>query len=137
MTVNALAGIGTCVETLNSDGTRLEEGTTDQGNFAICHWFYYAGSNNTAKSQKGGADGTDWGETRILTEEQWGNGGSVLTGASMQGSGTRLDATYNGFTLGGTVATYSSTSFYTMSWYQPPYAASYPAGHLRRYSGNA
>ena len=23
-----------------------------------------------------------------------------------------------------------------MSWYQPPYAAVYPAGHLRRYNGN-
>ena len=65
------AVIGTCVETLNSDGTRLEEGETLMGNFAICHWLYYTGitANDPTRATNGGTVGTDWGETRILTEE--------------------------------------------------------------------
>ena len=107
------------------------------GAFAVCHWFYYLGSQNTTQARYGGTVGTDWGETRILTEEQWGNGGSVIKGANIQASGRRLDTTYNGFALGNAGTTYGNSGDYTMSWYQPPYAASYGAGHLRRYNGNA
>ena len=107
------------------------------GNFAICHWFYYLGLKTTTSANLGGTVGTDWGETRIYTEEQWGNGGSVIKGANIQATGTRLDSTYQGFALGNTIATYGDGGIYTMRWYQPQYATSYKAGSLRRYSGNA
>lgn len=40
------AVIGTCVETLDSRGLPLTEGTNDQGNFAICHWMYFTGNSD-------------------------------------------------------------------------------------------
>lgn len=35
--------LGTCVETLDYDGEKLAAGTDNQGNYAICHWFYSFG----------------------------------------------------------------------------------------------
>ena len=132
------AVIGTCVETLNPDGTKLAAGTVDEGNFAICHWFYYLGASNTTRYTLSGTQNTNWGETRYLTEDQWGSGGSKLVGANIQGLGKALDSTYNGFTLSaGSLTTYVAGVSYSMTWYQPPFKTVYPAGSLRRYNGNA
>ena len=61
----------------------------------------------------------------------------MVTGSNVQGNGKALGATYEGFALqSGTLNNFASGGVYTMTWYQPPYAATYPAGHLRRYSGN-
>lgn len=33
--------IGTCVETLNDDGTSFAAGASTGGNHALCHWIYF------------------------------------------------------------------------------------------------
>ena len=42
------AVIGTCVETLDADGSALAAAVTTEGNYAICHWFYYIGRSGSA-----------------------------------------------------------------------------------------
>jgi hypothetical protein len=136
--------LGTCIETLDYDGAKLAAGTDNQGNYAICHWFYSYGlggvsvasnPNHTGYTQ-GGTIGVNWGETRIYNAYEWGNGGSGIFGANIQTQGTALTAT-QGFELSHTNLTaFVPGTIYSMSWYQPKYSASgYPANQLRRYSG--
>lgn len=119
---------GTCVETLDYDGVTLAAGTDNQGNSAICHWFYSFGLGTTTATASvanvtyhtlNGASGVNWGETRIYNAYEWGNSGSGLTGANIQSHGTALgDA--QGFALSHTALTaFVSGTIYTMSWYQP------------------
>lgn len=138
--------MGTCVETLDYEGATLAAGTIDQGNFAICHWFYTygegtqeTGTANTVNRTywaKDGVAGVNWGETRIYTAYEWGNSGSGVRGANIQTNGVALDEK-QGFALSHTaLAGYTAGTIYSMSWFQPKYSASgYPANQLRRYSG--
>lgn len=75
--------IGTCVETLDADGTSLAARVTTEGNYALCHWMYYKGqtaSDPTSATSAGNAN-ANWGETRYLNEVEWGTSGSHITGA--------------------------------------------------------
>jgi len=144
-TVGATAGvIGTCVETLHADGTNPDKDRTDIGNFGLCHFLYYlaattnADGNNTTYPVNGGTQNISWGEVRIYTADQWGNGGSGIVGASAQSNGIALSSTWNGFAQSSDLLTgYKDKFTYSLSWYQPPFASTYAAGTLRRYSGNA
>ena len=130
------SAIGTCVETLDIDGTTLAAGIDTEGNYAICHWFYVLAISNTTASKSGGAAGYDWGETRYLTEFDWGTAGSNISGTRIETLGSAIGGEY-GFALSETSAltTYVIGGIYSQSWYQPKYATSYKADSLRRYSG--
>jgi hypothetical protein len=92
-------------------------------------------TNNTAVIA-GGRVGLDWGETRYLTEFDWGTQGSNISGTRIETLGTAIGAA-NGFALSETTAltAYLDGGVYSQSWYQPKYAASYAATSLRRYNG--
>lgn len=77
------AVIGTCVETLDADGVALASRVTSEGNYALCHWFYYKGQStgDPTSASKTGTAAANWGETRYLTEVEWGTSGSHITGA--------------------------------------------------------
>lgn len=135
------AVIGTCVETLDADGVSLAAAVTTEGNYALCHWMYYVGRSGTTilgqttDVSMGGTSGTDWGETRFLTETEWGTGGSHILGSNIRTNGSSVGATY-GMALSHTSLTnFIPTAVYSMSWYQPKYASTYSATSLRRYSG--
>ena len=81
---NTPAVIGTCVETLHDDGTRMRPGTIDNGNFAICHWMYYTGLSDVTEPPLGLVKKTNWGETRILNEEEWDSAGGLISGQTIQ-----------------------------------------------------
>jgi hypothetical protein len=93
---NTVAVIGTCVESLTDEGTRIRPGTIDEGNFAICHWMYYLGLSDYTEPPLDLVKTVNWGETRILNEEEWGSAGFMISGQSIQGLGRALDYT-NGF----------------------------------------
>lgn len=59
------------------------------GNFGLCHflYFYAADANNYTRFPNGGTQDIAWGEVRIYTADQWGNGGSGIVGASAQSNG--------------------------------------------------
>lgn len=137
------AVIGTCVETLNIDGTAIESGNTTAGNYAVCHWMYFIGQSGTHLTSiiLGGVANADWGETRYYNEAEWGHGGSTIRGANIQTLGTAISTTSNGFAIGGgggtTLTVYNPGSYYTMSWYQPLFQNAYAKTALRRYNGGA
>jgi len=136
-TTTSHAVIGTCVETLDEDGVPLHQWDTKTGNVAMCHWMYYLGQTNTSGITKNGTTGTDWSETRYLNRQEWGYGGSEMTGVAIDSIGTALTLTGEGFvrtpTIG--VTLYTAASVYTNQWYQPKYQASYSNDALRRYAG--
>lgn len=126
--------VGTCVETLGEDGLVLPAGSESEGNFALCHWFYYVGLSNVTGTTLGGTPKFDWGESRYLNEEEWGVSGSAIMGSRIQTLGLAIGGA-NGFYTSETTAltTYVAGAIYSMSWYQPEYATSYKG--LRRYNG--
>lgn len=130
------AAIGTCVETLDDDGLTLAAGISTEGNYAICHWFYFLARTNTTATKQGGYVGLDWGETRYLTEFDWGTAGSNISGTRIETLGSAIGAAH-GFALSETTAltTFLDGGVYTHTWYQPKYAATYAATELRRYNG--
>jgi len=130
------AAIGTCVETLDDDGLTLAAGLDTEGNYAICHWFYVMARSETTGTKAGGRAQFDWGETRYLTEFDWGTAGSNISGTRVMTLGSAIGAEY-GFALSETtaLATYVVGAIYSQSWYQPKYATSYKASALRRYHG--
>lgn len=130
--------IGTCVETLGDDGVALAAGIDTEGNYAICHWFYLSAKTNTTGTKTGGEVGMDWGETRYLTEFDWGTNGSNISGTRVETLGTSIGASH-GFALSETTAltAYLPGGVYSQSWYQPKYAASYSRTALRRYHGGS
>ena len=77
------AVIGTCVETLDNTGASLGAGVVTEGNYAICHWLYYTGISDNTGVALGGVANTDFGETRYLTEAEWGTDGSKITGQTI------------------------------------------------------
>lgn len=89
--------MGTCIETLDSDGIPLHQWDTDSGNVAICHWMYYVGQSNATSITKNGTAGINWGETRYLNRQEWGYGGSNLTGVAINGLGVALTLADQGF----------------------------------------
>jgi len=124
---NTEAVIGTCVETLDEDGAELRSGEDRYGNVALCHWFYFVAQSgtdnelNTTSTTLGGTQDTDWGETRFLTEAEWGTRGSNLAGNRIQTAGTAIGEAY-GFTLSHTgLESYVPGAVYQMTWYQPKY----------------
>ena len=126
--------IGTCVETLDSAGTRVASTVTDDGNNALCHWFYVlGGSTSTAGTASTGTG--NWGETKFLTHAQWGttSGGGVI-GNTIKSNGTSISTSY-GHALSPTSVTTFSAGSYTMTWYQPTLASTYSSTALRRYNG--
>lgn len=133
--------IGTCVETRDPNGDQLAAGKTTVGNYAICHWLYVqvqsgSATLNTSGTFGGGLAGTDWGETRYLTETEWGTAGAALTGATAHTTGTAVGAAH-GFALSDTGLTaFVPKAVYSMSWFQPKWATTYAANKLRRYSAN-
>jgi hypothetical protein len=132
---NTVAVIGTCVETLTIEGTRIRPGTIDQGNFAICHWMYYTGLTDFTEPPLGLVKTTNWGETRILNEEEWNHAGGLISGQSIQSLGRALDYD-NGFQQSNYKTTsYTNGAIYSQTWYQPAYAESYGTTSLRRYNG--
>merc|ERR1711981_371310 len=127
-TSSANCAIGTCVETLDSSGVRVASTVTDDGNNAICHWFYVLGGSAST--------GTGiWGETKFLTHAQWGStsGGGVI-GSTIKSNGTSVSTSY-GHTLSPASVTTFSAGTYSMTWYQPTFAATYSSTALRRYNG--
>lgn len=62
------AAVGTCIETRDDDGNVLAAGTSTEGNFAICHWFYLQVGGNTSGTTATGVVGTEYSETRYYTE---------------------------------------------------------------------
>lgn len=137
---NAAGVVGTCVETLTSEGETLPAGTITEGNFGLCHWFYISlqtgsATSNTNGTTLNGVTGTDWGETRYYTETEWGTAASGLTGSVVQTKGKAIGAAH-GFALSHTSLTaFVPYTIYSMSWYQPKYAETYAATELRRYHG--
>ena len=133
------AVIGACVESLTDEGYALPPGTIDKGNYAICHFMYYLGiSAENTRPPLNGIQGVNWGEVVYYNEQEWGSGGDLLTGQSVQTLGKRLDYYTNGFTQSTyDLDSYTTGSVYTLSWYQPAYAATYCADCLRRYNGGA
>lgn len=89
--------MGTCIETLDEDGIPLHQWDTDSGNVAICHWMYYVGQSNVTSITKNGTAGINWGETRYLNRQEWGYGGSNLTGVAINGLGVGLTLATQGF----------------------------------------
>jgi len=76
--------MGTCVETLTDDGATMPAGTSTEGNFVLCHWFYVvAQSANLTGTTLGGLPNYSWGETRYLTETDWGTNGSNIIGTKV------------------------------------------------------
>jgi hypothetical protein len=131
------AVIGTCVETLDAEGVSLSAGVVTEGNYAICHWLYYGGISDNTGVSLGGVANTDFGETRYLTEAEWGTEGSKITGQTIQTLGSRITST-NGFTLSETnLSIFLDASNYQMEWYQPTFSAYYSNSILRRYNGGA
>jgi hypothetical protein len=129
--------IGTCVETLDTDGIPLHQWDSDSGNVAMCHWMYYVGLSNVTSITKNGTSGTNWGETRYLNRNEWGYGGSNLTGVAINTLGTGLTVAGQGFVASPALglSLFTDTSVYTMTWYQPKYQATYSNDSLRRYNG--
>lgn len=130
----AACAIGTCVETLDSAGTRVASTVTDDGNNAICHWFYVlGGATSTAGTASTGTG--NWGETKFLTHAQWGttSGGGVI-GSTIKSNGTSVSTSY-GHTLSPASVTTFAAGTYSMTWYQPTYASTYSSTALRRYNG--
>lgn len=77
-----------------------------------------------------------WGETRILNEEEWLHAGFHFSGQTIQTLGRRLDYASNGFVQNNyNLAAYSNGQWYTQTWYQPPYSETYDVTSLRRYNG--
>jgi len=136
VTLGTRAAMGTCVETLTDDGATLPAGIDTQGNYAICHWMYFLAGTNTTSTKPGGRVGLDWGETRYLTEFDWGTAGSNISGTRIETLGTGLGAA-QGFALSETtvLTSFVDGGVYSQTWYQPKYAATYAANELRRYNG--
>lgn len=134
--------LGTCVETLTSASASLAASTTDQGNYALCHWIFYHWGSDTAHVTTASTGSNAWGESKYLNEAQWGTAGGALTGAATHASsgGTSLTSTTNGLTLTPTPAasfTFTNNSDYSMWWYQPKWVSTYAATALRRYNGGS
>lgn len=134
--------IGGCVETLDSSSVALATGVTTEGNYAMCHWLFFAAvpGNVPVLTLSGTTSG--YGTTRFLSETQWGTNGNAITGAGAisSGGGTELSATTNGLTYSPVVsATFNlfTATDYSMWWYQPTYSSSYTGGTLRRYNGGS
>ena len=126
--------IGTCVETLTSAGVRVASTVTDDGNNAICHWIYVlGGSTSTAGTASTGTG--NWGETKFLTHAQWGttSGGGVI-GSTIKSNGTSVSTSYGHALAPASVTTFAAGN-YSMTWFQPKYAATYLSTTLRRYNG--
>jgi len=120
----AACAIGTCVETLDSAGTRVASTVTDDGNNAICHWFYVlGGATSTAGTASTGTG--NWGETKFLTHAQWGTtSGAGVIGSTIKSNGTSVSTSY-GHTLSPASVTTFAAGTYSMTWYQPTYASTY------------
>lgn len=127
-------GMGTCVETLDSAGTRVADSVTDDGNNCLCHWFYVnGGATSTAGTASTGTG--DWGESKFLTHAQWGaTAGAGVIGSTMKSNGTSVGTSY-GHALSPTAVTTFTAGTYTMTWFQPTYASTYTSTALRRYNG--
>jgi len=104
----------------------------------MCHFLYFkAISAEETSPTEGGVASASWGEVRYLNEFEWADGGSNITGVTVQRLGTALTSALNGFALSNVALTnYSPGATYTMTWYQPPYAATYCDTCLRRYNGD-
>jgi hypothetical protein len=99
-------------------------------------YFSLSAANDLTGERIGGTRYNSWGETRYLTEEDWGTGGSKILGTNIRSLGTRItDGETYGFALSmSNLTEYVNGGIYSMSWYQPAYASSYGEG-LRRYNG--
>ena len=85
---------------------------------------------------QGGERYVNWGETRYLTETEWGTNGSHILGTNIQTLGTRIETSgqYDFALSHSSLQEYINGAIYSMSWYQPAYASTYSGG-LRRYNG--
>lgn len=128
----------------------MAAGTIDEGNFALCHWFYLYGQGNAALTggtathpnptawTANGIENINWGETRYYTAYEWGNAGSGLKGTNIQTAGKAIGA-QQGFELSHNPLTaYTAGTIYTQSWMQPKFSESgYSKTSLRRYNGGS
>lgn len=145
ISVGSVIGIGTCVETLDSAGAAVATTVTTVGNFAICHFLFYAAtSSGNSGTVTNAYTGTHWGLTTYMTATQWYSSSGTTAGAGLLGStmntsggGTGLTSGTNGlvFTPATTVTNFVVSTVYEMEWYQPLQTTTYGASALRRYSG--
>ena len=126
--------IGTCVETLDSDGVVIGSQVTTEGNMAICHWFYYAaGVIETVGVNSSSA--TAYSETRYLQYADWGTAGSNVLGSKLLNAGSVIGTTYGFVREPSSKPTTYQSQMYTMFWYQPTWEHTYINTGLRRYNG--
>jgi len=133
--VGDTAVVGTCVETLDSNGAVLAAGTDTEGNFAVCHWFYLVVGGNVTSIKRFGTAGTDYSEVRYYNEVEWGTIGSGINGANTPTKGQAIGVNQGYSRFPATATSYTIGDYYSQSWYQPKYATTYAAGALRRYNG--
>ena len=144
ITASAVIGIGSCVATLDSAGSVPVATDVTVGNFAICHFVFYAATATTAVASgtiTNAYTGTHWGVTKYLTATQWGSTtpGSGIIGSTMNttGAGTAITTASWGVVFSPSTATtaFTEAAVYSMEWYQPSYKTAYTASELRRYGG--
>jgi len=97
----------------------------------------YDGADDSTAAYSGCSTAAScWGETRYLTAADWGTAGATIVGNTMQTIGTRITAAAQGFVLSNTsLASYTASTIYSQSWYQPKWASTYTTTALRRYNG--
>jgi len=142
LTAGAKVGAGTCVETLDSAGAAIDTSVTTNGNFAICHYFFYTTTANTTDAVVwAGAytATTQWGLTTYLNTTQWGTAGNGIIGTGMNTAtgGTGITTADWGLVLTTSDTTETTKlvvdATYNWEWYQPKDATTYTG--LRRYGG--
>ena len=140
---NLKTGMGTCVETLKTDGTVPTSTDTTIGNFALCHFMFYesnTGAGLTIEPAWTGTTDKHWGVSKYLTTAQWGTAGSGIIGNTMNTSGGGAAITTSVWGLVMTPTPASGTTAlvagnYVFEWYQPKKADTYTTSSLRRYGG--
>jgi hypothetical protein len=144
ISTGSVVGIGTCVETLDSAGAAVTTTDTTVGNFAVCHFLFYATSaSGNSGTISNAYTGTHWGLTTYMTAAQWYSSSGSTAGAGVIGSamntstgGTGLTSGTNGLVFDPTTVTnFVESTVYNMQWYQPSQATTYASTTLRRYSG--
>jgi len=126
--------IGTCVETLDTEGAVIAATVTDEGNMAICHWFYQAITTINVPGVNTGSV-NNYSETRYLQYADWGTAGSNVIGSTVMNAGNAIGATHGFVRTPSTKPSVYTTRTYTMFWYQPTWEHTYVSTTLRRYNG--
>jgi len=72
-----------------------------------------------------------------LNEQEWGTGGTRLTGSNIRSTGTAITGNYGMVWSHTNLSAFTPGAFYSMTWYQPTYKTSYATNELRRYNAGA